>query len=215
MTAKARTSIRQTLLRQAFDLPRPAIGVFEQDKRPQVADLETFRVADDPKLRSKLVMSGIAEVIQAPGRGNWKKKPPTIIRVYPNFDASPPVRARLLPKTQTVPRAKAGDAPPNLISELREKWQAYYVDTRAEAQRQHKERVHNVDPNAIATRARQMIAEARKDGKTLSSREAVLRATDELTEDYETMLRRKYGNLVVDVLGIPEVAYETDKKQLA
>jgi hypothetical protein len=215
MSARVKTNIRQTLLRQAFALPKPRIDAFEQDKRPQLADVEKFRVADDPKLRSQLVMSGIAEVVQAPGRGNWKKKPPTIIRVYPNFDAPAPTRSRPVPRTQGLPRAKATDAPADLINELRAKWQAYYTDTRAEVQRRHGERIHNVDPNAIATKARHMMAEARNDGKTLSSRDAVLMATDELTADYETVLRRKYGDLVVDFLGIPQFADETDKKRLA
>jgi hypothetical protein len=215
MSARAKTNIRQTLLRQAADLPKPRIDVFDQDKRPQIADLDEFRVADDPKLRSRLVMSGIAEVIQAPGRGNWKKRPPTIIRVHPNFDAPVPSRSRPAEKAQSMPRAKATDAPPGLVRELREKWQAYYTDTRPEVQRRFGERVHSIDPNAIATRARQMMAEARKDGKTLSSRDAVLHATDELTVDYETVLRRKYGDLLIDILGIPQFADEADKKRLA
>jgi hypothetical protein len=140
-----------------------------------------------------------------------EKEATTIIRVYPNFDAPSPSRLRPVPGPQSVARAKAGDAPPNLISELREKWQAYYADTRPEVQRRHSERVDNIDPNAIATRARQMIAEARRLGKTSSSRDAILRATDEPSEGYETMLRRKYGDLVVDILGIPRFSDAADE----
>jgi hypothetical protein len=207
--------MRAVLLRQAFDLPKPRIEAFDQDKRPVPADLEEFRVADDPKLRSKLIMTRIAEIIQSPGRGNWKKRPPTIIRVYPNFDAPLATSTRPIARAKMAPRSPVADLPSDAIVELREKWQAYYADTRAEVQRRHAERVHNVDPNAIATRARHMMAEARKNGKTLSSREAILRATDELTADYETMLRRKYGDLVVDTLGIPQFADVSDKKRLA
>jgi sugar-specific transcriptional regulator TrmB len=121
----------------------------------------------------------------------------------------------VLPKSEAGPRVFSADVPRGLVNELREKWQAYYADTRAEVQRRHAERIHNVDPTAIATRARHMMAEARKNGKTVSSREAVLRATDELTADFETTLRRKYGDLVVDVLGIPQFADVSDKKRLA
>jgi hypothetical protein len=211
MTARSKTNIRQTLLRQAHDLPKPRLDAFAQDKRPLAADLEKFRVADEPKLRSKLIMTRIAEVVQAPGRGNWKKRPPTIIRVYPSFDAPLPTQSRPVPKPQKTAVTPASDVPLGAISELREKWQAYYADTRADVQRRHAERIHTVDPNAIASRARHMITEARKNGKTVSSRDAILQATDELTADYETMLRRKYGDLVVDVLGIPQFADVADK----
>lgn len=184
------------------------------EKRPNVAELDSFRIANDPKLRSKLVMSRLAEVVQAPGRGNWKKRPPTLVKIYPNFDAPLPARGQAAPKPQKAARTSADSLPQDVLAELREKWQAYYSDTRAEVQRRHGERIHNVDPNAIATRARHMMAEGRKQGKVLSSREAVLRATDELTADYETMLRRKYGDLVVDILGLPEFTDISDRERL-
>jgi hypothetical protein len=214
MSARVETNIRQTLLRQAHDLPKPRVDAFDPEKRPQGADLDNFRVANEPKLRSKLIMSRIGQVVQAPGRGNWKKRPPTIIRVYPNFDAPLAVRTQPITKTPKVPQTSAGDLRQDVVSELRDKWQAYYADTRAEVQRRHGERIHNVDPNAIATRARHLMAEARKHGKTLSSRDAVLQATDELTADYETILRRKYGDLIVDILGLPQFADVSDKARL-
>jgi hypothetical protein len=78
-------------------------------------------------------------------------------------------------------------------------------------QRRHAERVHNTDPTAIATRARHIMTDSRKNGRALSSRDAILLATDELTADYESVLRRKYGDVVVDVLGIPEFSDVADK----
>jgi hypothetical protein len=214
MTARAKTTIKQTLLRQAHDLPKPRADAFDPGKRPHIAELDSFRIANDPKLRSRLVMSRLAEVVQAPGRGNWKKRPPTIVRIHPNFDAPLPARSQPVTKPQKTLRTPVDELPRDVIEELREKWQAYYADTRAEVQRRHGERIHNVDPNEIATRARHTMAVARKQGKTLSSRDAVLHATDELTADYESTLRRKYGDLIVDILGLPEFADVSEKERL-
>jgi hypothetical protein len=209
MSPRPKLDMRQTLLRQAFDLPKPPIDVFKADMRPQPSDLEKFRIADDAKLRSKLILTRIAEIVQSPGPGNWKQRPPTIIKVYPSFDAPSPTKAKAIPKAPQ--RGVQSEVPLYIVEELRQKWQAYYADTRPEVQRRHAERVHNTDPTAIATRARHMITEARKNGKTLSSREAILNATDELTADYESVLRRKYGDFVVDVLGIPNFADVAEK----
>lgn len=141
-------------------------------------------------------------------------RPPTIIRVYPNFDAPLAVRTQPITKPPKTPRTSVGELPQEVIKELRETWQAYYADTRAEVQRRHGERIHNVDPNATATRARHMMAEGRKHGKSISSRDAVLQATDELTADYETILRRKYGDLIIDILGLPQFADVSDRVRL-
>jgi hypothetical protein len=215
MSPRAKTSIKQTLLRQAHDLPKPRVDAFDLEKRPNTPDLDSFRIANDPKLRSKLVMIRLAQVVQAPGRGNWKKRPPTIVRIFPNFDAPLPARSQPVAKPQRTSQTSVRDLPQDIVKELREKWQAYFTDTRPEVQRRHGERIHNVDPNAIATRARHMMAESRKDGKAISSRDAVLQATDELTADYESTLRRKYGDLIVDILGLPEFADVSDRERPA
>jgi len=210
MSPRPKLDMRQTLLRQAFDLPRPELAIFKADLRPQASELEAYRIADDAKLRSKLCITRIAEVVQSPGPGNWKVRPPTIIRVYPNFDAPAAAKARVASKPAEQ-RSAAREVPPQFIEELRQKWQAYYADTRPEVQRRHAERVHNTDPTAIATRARHIMTDSRKNGRALSSRDAILLATDELTADYESVLRRKYGDVVVDVLGIPEFSDVADK----
>jgi fructosamine-3-kinase len=96
--------------------------------------------------------------------------------------------------------------PEPIVNELREKWESFYVDSRPENQRRHAQRAQSVDPMAISTRATQLMAEARKKSRTIAVRDAILAATDELTADFETAMRRKYGDLIIDILGIPAVA---------
>ena len=52
--------------------------------------------------------------------------------------------------------------------------------------------------------AKELNAEARRAGKTMTSRDAMLQATDEMTADFETLMRGRYGDIVVDVFGIPQ-----------
>jgi len=54
-----------------------------------------------------------------------------------------------------------------------------------------------------------IIADARRENRPMNSRDAMLSATDEMTTDFETAMRRKYGDIVVDMLGIPDA---TDRR---
>lgn len=163
----------------------------------------------DSKVRTQLLRSGLGQIVQSPGPGNWKKaKPPYILRIFPNFDApSAPARpatrasngtaeGRGTTATQLLPAA--------VIHDLRTKWELYYLDTRPENQRRYEQRAQSMDPTVILTRAKEIIAEGRRTNRSVRSREAVLQATDELTADFETSMRKKYGDIVVDILGIPD-----------
>ena len=84
---------------------------------------------------------------------------------------------------------------------------SYYLDSRPDRQRAHAKRAESADPTVIADRAKQMIAEARRAGKMMTARDAMLQATDEITADFETLMRRRYGDIVVDIFGIPDAPH--------
>lgn len=207
---------RQALFKLVDDLPAPPLGAFKKSSQPIASELERYRVVADAKVRLQLVRSGLAQIVQSPGPGNWKKsKPPYIVRIFPNFDAPTATRA---------PRASGGGGaegsgrshgsatqllPAAVIHDLRTKWELYYLDVRPENQRRYEQRAQSMDPTVILTRAKEIIAESRRANRPVRSREAVLQATDELTSDFETAMRKKYGDIVVDILGIPD---PTDKR---
>jgi hypothetical protein len=198
---------RQTLLKALDSLPKPELKAFRTLQAPPSSDLDLYRLVADRDVRTKLVAAGLAEIVQSPGPGNWTKTkpPPYIARVYPNFDA-PASRV----KTSTNGRRARGRTSPAaglpnaIVHDLRSKWEGYYRDTRPDLQREHEQRAQSVDPALISTRAKELLSEARRTGRAMTSRDAMLQATDEMTADFETALRTKYGDLVVDILGIPD-----------
>jgi len=208
-TADTRALGRQRLFKMLDELPRPETRSFLANQ-PPAAELPTFRIVEDRKTRQQLVNAGLAEVVQSPGPGNWKRaKPPYIVRIYPNFDApkaSPGIRRTT---NGRAGRGRGSDGastllPSAVLHDLRTKWESYYLDTRPENQRRHEQRAQSIDPGAISVRAKELISEARRSNRSLTSRDAILQATDELTADFETAMRRKHGDIVVEVLGIPD-----------
>ena len=209
-TSDTRALGRQRLFKMLDDLPRPELRSFLSNQPPP-AELPTYRVVEDRKTRQQLVNAGLAEVVQSPGPGNWKRaKPPYIVRIYPNFDAPKGSvgtrRQGMNGRSTRAPRAQEASMllPSPVLHDLRTKWESYYLDTRPENQRRHEQRAQSIDPGAISIRAKELIAEARRSNRPLTSRDAVLQATDELTADFETAMRRKHGDIIVEVLGIPD-----------
>jgi hypothetical protein len=199
-------SARQRLLVTTDRLPKPEIRSFQKVAPPPQADLESYRIVADPALRAEILASGLGEVVQRPGPGNWSKsKPPAyILKIYPNFDApSPSVRASS-PKTTRRSQTLESQFSQAVVHDLRTKWERYYLETRPERQREHAKAAESADPTVISTRAKELIAIARRAGRTMSSRDAMLEAIDELTSDFETLMRRRHGDLVVDIFGVPE-----------
>jgi hypothetical protein len=197
-------SARQYLLVTVERLPKPHRSDFRNAAPPPDNELESYRVVEDKPLRQQILSAGLGELVQRSGPGNFQKtKPPAnIMKIYPNFDA--PATA---PKPrQRVERAPSMDSTMStaVIHDLRTKWERYYLDTRPDRQRVHAERAESADPSVISDRAKQLIAEARRAGKTMTTRDAMLQATDEITADFETLMRRRYGDIVVDIFGIPE-----------
>lgn len=197
-------SARQHLLATVERLPKPEQRAFQKLGPPPVSELDTYRIVEDKVLRQQVLATGLGELVQRSGPGNFQKtKPPAnIMKVYPNFDApasSPTPRQR-------VERAASMDSAMStaVIHDLRTKWERYYLDTRPDRQRAHAKRAESADPSVIADRAKQLIAEARRSGKTMTARDAMLQATDEITADFETLMRRRYGDIVVDIFGIPD-----------
>ena len=209
-TAESTTLTRQQLLKKLDPLPSPELKAFRTLSPPAASDLKSFRIVDDRALRARLVNVGLIEVVQSPGQGNWSKTkaPAYIAKVYPNFDAPRKGAGTVSRVARTNGVAKA-PLPAALVYDLRQKWEAYYVDSRPENQRRHEQRAQSMDIGAISARAKELIGESRKGGRNLSTRDALLRATDEMTADFETAMRRKYGDIIVDVLGIPDA---TDRR---
>lgn len=201
--------LRTRLLRAVDDFTKPEPTAFRAIAAPRPTELDDYRVVEDKRVRDQLVNAGLAQIVQRPGPGNWKKtKPPaTILRIYPNFDApGTSIRAK---GTRNGRPQTALKLPSALVHDLRQKWEAYYVDTRPENQRRYEQRAQSIDPTHIANRARELIADARRENRPMNSRDAMLSATDEMTTDFETAMRRKYGDIVVDMLGIPDA---TDRR---
>jgi hypothetical protein len=210
--APVQTPARQLLLRALDELATPEIGDFRNGNAPRTGDLRDYRIVPDAKLRQKLAAAGLIEIVQSPGPGNWKKdKPANIARVYANFNSPSRGGAARAPR-HVHKQATAELLPAAILHDLRQKWEAYYLDTRPERQRRHEQHAQSVSPEAIAKRATELLGQARREERPLTSRDAMLQATDELTSDFETTLRQKYGDLVVEILGIPDA---TDRRPRA
>jgi hypothetical protein len=99
----ATRNVRADLLEKAMTLPQARdADFFGSNRRPSGAGAEHLRIINDTALRSRLIDAGVAEGLQSP---KGPQKIPSIIRLYPNFDA-PPKKAG--PKTG---RPARGDAP--------------------------------------------------------------------------------------------------------
>jgi hypothetical protein len=195
---------RQQLLETLDSLSVPEARSFSKIAPPPSSELKSYRIVEDRTLRTKLANVGLVAIVQSPGQGNWTKSkaPPYIAKVYPNFDA--PQEATPTAARATRSSVSKMPLPAALVHDLRTKWESYYVDSRPESQRRHEQRAQTMDVTAMAARAKELLAEARRAGRPMSPRDALLRATDELTADFETAMRRKYGDIVVDLLGIPD-----------
>jgi len=207
---------RQTLLKALDSLAKPDLKAFRTLQAPASSDLNSYRLIPDRDLRLKLVAAGLAQIVQSPGPGNWTKTrpPPYIARLYPNFDApTSRVKAQTKGWPARVRTSSAAGLPNAIVDDLRSKWEAYYRDTRPDLQRQHEQRAQSLDPAVISTRANELLSEARRMGRAMTSRDAVLQATDELTADFERAMRTKYGDLVVDILGIPSATDTTGPRR--
>jgi len=198
-------SARQWLLVSVEKLAKPSRGSFTKVPPPPESELESYRIVDDRSLRQQIAASGLGQVVQSPGPGNWKKtKPPAyIMKIYPSFDApTDHVRAPTARKARLETSTSA--LPGTVIRELRTRWEQYYLDSRPERRREHQRRADSTDLTLITTRAQELLSEAKREKRPMTSREAVLQATDDVTADFESFLRRKHGDIVVDVFGIPD-----------
>jgi hypothetical protein len=81
----ATRNARAGLWEKAQELP-PASDAdfFGTHRRPPGVDAEYLKIINDTSLRTRLIDSGIAEGLQSP---KGPQKIPSIIRLYPNFDA--------------------------------------------------------------------------------------------------------------------------------
>jgi hypothetical protein len=193
---------RQHLLVSVERLPKPDQRSFQKISPPPESELESYRIVEDKDLRTQILSIGLGELVQRSGPGNWQKTTPpaNIMKIYPNFDAPATPKIRRVERE----RPQGSSLSSAVLHDLRTKWEQYYLDTRPDRQRAHEQRVQSADPSAISDRAKQLISEAKRAGRTMTSRDAMLQAMDELTSDFETLMRRRYGDIVVDIFGIPE-----------
>jgi hypothetical protein len=100
----ATRNARAGLWEKAQELP-PASDAdfFGANRRPPGVDAECLKIINDTSLRTRLIDSGIAEGLQSP---KGPQKIPSIIRLYPNFDApgkdAPARNGRTAPATRTA-----------------------------------------------------------------------------------------------------------------
>jgi hypothetical protein len=81
----ATRNARAGLWEKAKELPPASDGdFFGASRRPPGVDAEYLKIINDTSLRTRLIDSGIAEGLQSP---KGPQKIPSIIRLYPNFDA--------------------------------------------------------------------------------------------------------------------------------
>jgi hypothetical protein len=95
---------RAGLWEKAQELPSAGDGdFFGANRRPPGVDPEFLKIINDTSLRTRLIDSGIAEGLQSP---KGPQKIPSIIRLYPNFDApgkdAAPRNGRSTPATRTA-----------------------------------------------------------------------------------------------------------------
>ncbi|MDQ2908635.1 MAG: hypothetical protein M3R44_04705 [Candidatus Eremiobacteraeota bacterium] len=104
---------RQRLLARALALPQAGADDFHGGRTPPPhADAKLLKRIDDTALRTKLVAVGLAEGLQSP---KGPQKIPSILRVYPAFNAPP--RSRLNGR----PKARRGRPPGAARQPVRER----------------------------------------------------------------------------------------------
>jgi len=103
----ATRNARAGLWEKAIELP-PAndTDFFGANRRPPGVEAEFLRVISDTSLRTRLIDAGIAEGLQSP---KGPQKIPSIIRLYPNFDA--PAKDATARATRTEPARAAYGLP--------------------------------------------------------------------------------------------------------
>jgi hypothetical protein len=74
---------------------------FGSNRRPAGVDAAHLRIINDTSLRTRLIDSGIAEGLQSP---KGPQKIPSIIRLYPNFDA--PAKDAAARTSRSVPTVR-------------------------------------------------------------------------------------------------------------
>lgn len=100
MNATTTRNARAGLWEKAIELPTASdADFFGRNRRPPGVDPAHLKIIGDTSLRTRLIDSGIAEGLQSP---KGPQKIPSIIRLYPNFDA---------PGKDAAPRASR-PAPP-------------------------------------------------------------------------------------------------------
>jgi len=105
VTVNATRNVRADLLEKVMTLPQARdADFFGSNRRPSGASADHLRIISDTALRSRLIDAGVAEGLQSP---KGPQKIPSIIRVYPNFDAPPPKKGA----AKTGRPARGGDAP--------------------------------------------------------------------------------------------------------
>jgi hypothetical protein len=77
-------------------------------RKPQGVPADQLRVIKDTALRSRLIMAGMAEGLQSP---KGPQKIASILRLYPDFNAPPPVRGGRPARRTTEPSRSAYGLP--------------------------------------------------------------------------------------------------------
>jgi hypothetical protein len=98
----ATRNARAGLWEKAKELPSARdADFFGANRRPPGIDAEYLKIITDTSLRTRLIDSGIAEGLQSP---KGPQKIPSIIRLYPNFDA--PAKDAAAPTGRVAPTAR-------------------------------------------------------------------------------------------------------------
>jgi hypothetical protein len=100
----ATRNARTALWEKAIDLPSARdADFFGANRRPPGVEAEYLKIINDTSLRTRLIDSGIAEGLQSP---KGPQKIPSIIRLYPNFDA--PAKDAGARTSRVVPSVRGG-----------------------------------------------------------------------------------------------------------
>lgn len=84
---------------------------FGSNRKPAGVDPQYLRIIKDTALRSRLIMAGLAEGLQSP---KGPQKIPSIVRLYPDFSAPSPPRARGPVRRSTPEPARATNGLPTV-----------------------------------------------------------------------------------------------------
>ena len=143
LTMDSTHSARTSLQRKAFALPVAKNSDFYGENRPPAGiEADQLRIITDTALRSRLIIAGLAEGLQSP---KGPQKIPSIIPIYPNFDAprreagpkrrGRPPRSAATPAAGDVPRALSRLPSVEELNALLSRIQATEIDVSRELQR--------------------------------------------------------------------------------